>query len=140
MRITSPKNCVVFIMLFVLYLLFSIWIYITPLAVTTDQKKESLELGNGHLIYQKYNCQACHQLYGLGGYLGPDLTNVASQKGKSTQYIKAYIQAGSAKMPSFDMSSEELESIVRFLELVDKTGKAHPKNFLIKNDGRIYSK
>ena len=35
----------------------------------------------GKIVFQKYNCISCHQLYGLGGYLGPDLTNVISEKG-----------------------------------------------------------
>ena len=37
---------------------------------------------NGENIWLKNNCNSCHQLYGLGGYLGPDLTNIYSTKGK----------------------------------------------------------
>ncbi len=36
----------------------------------------------GEDIWLKNNCNSCHQLYGLGGYLGPDLTNVYSVNGK----------------------------------------------------------
>ncbi len=136
----NPKKFLVFILLCVLYFLFSVWIYITPVKLSAFEYDRSAEIGEGHLVFQKYNCQACHQLYGLGGYLGPDLTNVSSQKGKSSNYIKAYIKAGSAKMPAFNMSSEELESIVRFLELVDKTGTSLPDNYLIKFDGRVIRK
>jgi nitric oxide reductase subunit C len=27
----------------------------------------------GKKIYQEYNCQSCHQIFGLGGYLGQNL-------------------------------------------------------------------
>ena len=40
----------------------------------------------GKVLYQKYNCTACHQIYGLGGFLGPDLTIVVSQQGKGEAY------------------------------------------------------
>ena len=59
------------------------------------------------MVWQKYNCQSCHQLYGLGGYLGPDLTNVYSAKGKGELFIKAFLHAGTKQMPSFDLSKEE---------------------------------
>ena len=34
------------------------------------------QVKRGQQIYQQSNCMACHQFYGLGGYMGPDLTNV----------------------------------------------------------------
>ena len=36
------------------------------------------EVRHGQQLYQESNCTACHQIYGLGGYMGPDLTNVVS--------------------------------------------------------------
>ena len=34
----------------------------------------------GMRLWQENNCQSCHQFYGLGGYMGPDLTNVAARR------------------------------------------------------------
>ena len=76
----------------------------------------------GENIWLKKNCNACHQLYGLGGYLGPDLTNVYSTKGKGKVYIKAMMSSGSKAMPKFNFSENEKEEIVQFLKEVDQTG------------------
>jgi putative heme-binding domain-containing protein len=31
-------------------------------------------------IYQKQNCSSCHMIYGHGGFLGPDLTDIAASR------------------------------------------------------------
>lgn len=82
----------------------------------------SEEALKGEHIWQSKNCTACHQLYGLGGYLGPDLTNVISNPNKGTEYAKAFFNSGVKSMPNFDFSEEEKEQLVQFLTHVDKTG------------------
>ena len=64
----------IFTALVLLFLAFSASIY-----TREDVNGASPVAGSGKLVWQKHNCQSCHQLYGLGGYLGPDLTNVISQ-------------------------------------------------------------
>ncbi len=76
----------------------------------------------GEKIYQQNNCTACHQFYGLGGYLGPDLTNIISNELKGPQYVKAFLNSGVKAMPKFNFSEEEKNAIVQFLTEVDKTG------------------
>lgn len=80
------------------------------------------EVNQGWEIWQNKNCQACHQLYGLGGYMGPDLTNSTSKT--DTNYIKAVIKSGTSRMPNFNLSDHEIEKIVAFLKWVDKSGKS----------------
>ncbi|POS03117.1 c-type cytochrome [Flavobacterium croceum] len=77
---------------------------------------------NGENIWLKNNCNSCHQLYGLGGYLGPDLTNIYSTKGKGEVYIKAFIESGVKAMPKFDLSEKEKDDLVQFLKEADQTG------------------
>lgn len=76
----------------------------------------------GEQLYQENNCTACHQFYGLGGYLGPDLTNISSLPNKGDEYIKAFLNSGVKSMPKFNFSEEEKEAIVQFLKEVDQTG------------------
>lgn len=76
----------------------------------------------GETLWQKHNCTSCHQLYGLGGYLGPDLTNVISRKNKGERYVKAMLNSGIKQMPAFNFTETELNQLVEFLSHVDKTG------------------
>ncbi len=76
----------------------------------------------GKLVFHKYNCISCHQIYGLGGYMGPDLTNVITEQGKGRTYASAFINAGTAKMPKLDVSEEELENLLDYLEYVGLAG------------------
>jgi nitric oxide reductase subunit C len=84
--------------------------------------KVSKEALIGEQLYQDNNCTACHQIYGLGGYLGPDLTNVISTQGKGVEYVKAFLNSGVKTMPKFNFSEEEKEALVAFLENVDQSG------------------
>ncbi len=91
----------------------------------------------GRLVWQQYNCQACHQLFGLGGYLGPDLSNVYSASGKGPVFIAAMVRSGSALMPSYTISDQELEQLFAFLQSVDACGNAHPASYETGSDGMI---
>ena len=73
------------------------------------------------MLFQKYNCTACHQLYGLGGYLGPELTTVWSNIYGGEALIKAFLRNGSVRMPNFNLKTEEIEDIISFLKYVDST-------------------
>jgi nitric oxide reductase subunit C len=108
------------------------WIPIT-------QSNADDQILRGKEIWQQKNCNACHQLYGLGGFLGPDLTNVFSHKGKGPDYIKAFVSGGTATMPAFDLSNQEMESLIAFLQHVDSSGKSDPRKFKITGHGTIES-
>ena len=75
----------------------------------------------GQQLFQEHNCIACHQFYGLGGYMGPDLTNVISNKGSA--YARAFLMSGTQRMPNFDLNVSELDAMVAYLEFVDSTGR-----------------
>ena len=79
----------------------------------------------GKLVFQKYNCIACHQLYGLGGYLGPELTTVMSQPGKGDAYCRAFIQSGTPRMPKLGLSEAEIHSVLVYLQYIDKTATTY---------------
>ncbi len=77
----------------------------------------------GKILYQEYNCSACHQIYGLGGFMGPDLTNVITAEGKGRAYANAFLQAGTARMPRFGMSEAQREDLLDYLGYVGRTGR-----------------
>lgn len=73
------------------------------------------------MLFQKYNCTACHQLYGLGGYLGPELTTTISQPGKGELFARAILKTGTQRMPDFKLRDEEIDAFIEFLKYVDAT-------------------
>ena len=89
----------------------------------------------GQKIYQDKNCMACHQFYGLGGYMGPDLTNVISNRGEA--YAGAFIASGPARMPDFKLSQDEVAALVAFLGFVDQTGTYPPRHYAVAWTGIV---
>lgn len=92
----------------------------------------------GKSLWQKHNCTACHQVYGLGGFLGPDLTNVYSVKGPD--HIRAFIKTGTNTMPAYQLTEDETLALLAYFEHMDKTGSADPRSFTINIDGTIEQK
>ena len=82
----------------------------------------SSEAARGQKLWQENNCFSCHQFYGLGGYLGPDLTNIYSAPGKGPEYIKAMLNSGVKSMPEFNFSNAEKHAITAYLKEIDQTG------------------
>ena len=79
---------------------------------------------SGLAIWRENNCQACHQIYGYGGFLGPDLTNLMDRRpDEDWEYI---LTRGRKQMPAFDFDEEQQEEIVAFLTEVSTTGLGVP--------------
>jgi nitric oxide reductase subunit C len=76
----------------------------------------------GERLYRAYNCTACHQFYGLGGYMGPDLTNVTTQPGKGPGFARAIILHGTQRMPRLGVTEAEADALVAYLQTVAATG------------------
>ncbi len=106
---------------------------------TAQSKKHPLsEIAiKGQELWQKNNCISCHQIYGLGGYLGPDLTNIASNPKKGIQYAKAFFNSGIKAMPKFNFSEEEKNQLATFLKEIDETGYYPNKKAEIKSNGWV---
>jgi nitric oxide reductase subunit C len=72
----------------------------------------------GRELWHDNGCQVCHQLYGQGGFLGPDLTNAYSVV--DTARLRSLLTIGSGQMPAFDMSESEIRDIRAFLQSMDR--------------------
>lgn len=111
---------------------YSFSLYLAP---PVKKNVVSAATSDGKLLWQQYNCTACHQVYGLGGFLGPDLTNTYSLRGPL--YIKAFLQSGTVTMPNFHFNEKELNALLAYLQNMDASGKADPKTFIISSNGTI---
>jgi nitric oxide reductase subunit C len=78
----------------------------------------------GRGVWQKNNCQTCHQIYGFGGHLGPDLTNIVASLGIDT--FAAFLKAGPAQMPTYALSQDEVSGLYTYLSEVSRTGTSVP--------------
>lgn len=76
----------------------------------------------GAQLYRDFNCTACHQFYGLGGYMGPDLTNVTVADGKGEAYTKGIILSGTQRMPALGITPQQADDLVAYLNAAAATG------------------
>lgn len=125
------RKPVILSLLVISFLGYSSFIYIN----LPDNAKHAAEADNGKLVWQKYNCGSCHQVYGLGGFLGPDLTNVSSRR--NDEYITALIRHGTNVMPSMGVSDKEIGELISYFKSLDSSGTADPRSFKIQTDGYI---
>lgn len=133
--INDRNKLLIFLLLFIGFISYSFIIYTT---VETEETVVSTKAAEGKLLWQKYNCGSCHQFYGLGGHLGPDLTNVYSKR--SPEYISAFLKSGTNVMPDFNLNENEIQALLSFLEQTNASGSADPRTYRIKYDGTIIQK
>lgn len=77
--------------------------------------------------WRSAGCQSCHSVLGLGGHIGPDLTNIASRA--SPGHVRAVVRAGFPGMPGYDRLKERtLDAIVVYLQEVDGLGRYPPSD------------
>ena len=114
---------IVFAGLFLCYIAYSAAVYTKGTVDTIGDRSsaQQLQIEKGKSLFQENNCISCHQLYGLGGYLGPELTTAWSDKQKGPAYMRAMLTAGGSRMPDFNFTEEQVSDILRFLQYVDST-------------------
>lgn len=114
----------ILITLFALFSFYTAFVYTKATARATFTMND--EAFKGKMLYQKFNCTACHQLYGLGGYLGPELTSAYSQKAQNDAYFAAILKNGTLRMPDFNLSDKEVNQVIEYLKYIDQTSTQIP--------------
>lgn len=102
----------------------------TPGATIAGGKKTEVsgQVAAGEALFHQ-NCAFCHGRDAMGGETGPDLTQsklVLSDKGGDK--IAQVVREGrpEAKMPGFNFSSSEIQSLVAFIHARVETAATHP--------------
>ena len=129
---TEKRKNIIAALLIVAFLSYSFFLYFS---LPVKNKSVSKETSKGKLVWQQYNCNACHQVYGLGGYLGPDLTNVYGIR--DTSYIRSFIINGTNIMPAFHLTDKETTDLISFFKTINETGSSDPRTFTIQSNGTI---
>lgn len=112
----------IFLILFATYIIYSVIVYTRGTESNlVFSKTQSAQINRGKLLFQQYNCTSCHQLYGLGGYLGPELTTAYSDKYRGEAYMKAFLKNGGIRMPDFHFNDTDIDALISFFKYVDTT-------------------
>lgn len=104
-------------------MLYSAWVYTLGTQGSANSCASDAAAIRGKLVYQKYNCAACHQVFGLGGYLGPELSTTMSQLGKSEDVMRAFLQYGTARMPQLHLNENEITDVIEYMKYIDKVAR-----------------
>lgn len=115
----SNYKLLILLTLLVTFLVYTASVYTKGTALSENNPMLDTAAIQGKVLWQRYNCSSCHQLYGLGGFIGPDLTTTISRKGDA--YAKAIMLSGTKRMPHYGMTEQEADVITKFLSYVDST-------------------
>ena len=88
--------------------------------VYSDDRQEPLseDALTGRELWHANACQVCHQVYGQGGFLGPDLTNAASYLDNAR--LDLLLKEGSGQMPAFGFTDEQVAHMAAYLKALDR--------------------
>ncbi len=84
----------------------------------------STRAARGQALFSANNCRACHQVYGFGGFLGPDLTNVASRY--SANELDGLFTLGRKQMPAFHFTALQQRDLYAFFESLHASAQSAP--------------
>lgn len=128
----SLKYSVVLGTLIIVFMTYNTLLYTSTKAYgNIHLSKKALQ---GESLWLQNNCNSCHQLYGLGGYLGTDLTNEYSRT-HNEKFLKAMFNSGVKTMPKFNFSVSESSTLIQFLKEIDQTGYYPNRDTKIQSNG-----
>jgi len=108
-------------------------------AEKTLKDKLTAQVASGKWVWQKYNCNDCHTIMGIGGYYAPDVTKVMSYR--DADWMKSFINDPAKvwpeerKMPNLHLSDQEISDVIAFLAWVNQidTNGWPPKPLLVSS-------
>lgn len=89
----------------------------------THEEKLDARVAAGKWVWQKYNCNDCHTILGIGGYYAPDVTKVMSYR--DADWMKRFINnpgevwPAERKMPILHLNDQEIADVTAFLTWVN---------------------
>lgn len=119
------KKGIVFLFLFSSFVVYTLFVYTKGTEANGIVMND--EAIRGKYLYQKHNCAACHQIYGLGGYLGPELTSMISSNENSVLVATAQLKSGTQRMPYFHLNESEIREIIEYLKYIDQASSINKK-------------
>lgn len=70
----------------------------------------------GLKVYNEQGCSACHQIRGVGGQTGPDLSR-AGRRWEEADIRRQIVTPKNDEMPAYDgLSPQQLDDLVTFLK------------------------
>ncbi|MBB3230723.1 c-type cytochrome [Halomonas stenophila] len=117
-----------FFLLFAALTAHSHWYMVTD---STDSAGLTESVVHGKEVWEENMCINCHSIMGEGAYFAPELGNVWTRYGgrenpeAARAGLIAWMKAqplgapGRRQMPQFDLSDEELNALIDFLEWTD---------------------
>lgn len=109
-----------------LFLCMTVFVHLDPGRSPAARHPSPLALA-GRQQWMQHGCATCHQVYGLGGYLGPDLTNVHSRRDE--EFIRFVLTNGYGTMPRMKLSQQAVSELMAYLAYLDTTGEYPPKHW-----------
>ncbi len=99
------------------------WDSLGKMPQRTHEEKLDSHVAAGKWVWQKYNCNDCHTILGIGGYYAPDLTKVMDHRDAdwTTRFLKdpEKVWPNPRKMPNLHLQDQEVADVVAFLTWVD---------------------
>ncbi len=99
------------------------WDSIGKMPQRTHEEKLDSHVVAGKWVWQKYNCNDCHTILGIGGYYAPDVTKVMSSRDADwvTRFLKEpeKVWPNARKMPNLHLPDQEIADVVAFLTWVN---------------------
>ena len=120
---TTARNAfIVGTAFFTIVFLYLTYDSIKQMPARTHEDTLTPEVVAGKRVWQKYNCNDCHTILGIGGYYAPDVTKTA--KYRDHEWLERFLKdpqgvwPAQRKMPNFNLSHEEIGSLSAFLTWV----------------------
>src|SRR3970040_2003179 len=100
-----------------------IWMVVFSFGVKFAQGEEE-QVGKGKEIYTQKKCSMCHKIDGVGGKMGPDLSDEGN-KGRDEEWLIKYFKDPKSLMPEAKMrpvkgTDEELKALAAYLMILKK--------------------
>ncbi|MBT9444138.1 MAG: cytochrome c [Hyphomonadaceae bacterium] len=96
-----------------------VWVYLAAHGSADAARAPALDATarRGQAVWRENGCASCHALFGLGGHMGPDLTNVTRRRGPD--YVAAALTHGLGRMPPRGLAPEDINAVNAYLAHID---------------------